>query len=134
MAKKTSKKKTVSKAKPRAKAKKAAPKKPSAAKLKPIKGKPATIIVVAPQKKLVGHVVHYYNKINVGIVRVTDHEVAMGDEISIEGAHTKIKQKVSSMQLEHKPVNIARKGQTIGLKVSGRVRKSDAVYKIVRQM
>ncbi len=128
MPKKTTRHKKVSKPKPRAKAKKSAPKHKAA------KGKPATLIVVSPQKKKVGHIIHYYNKIGVGIIKLADGELAVGDEISIEGSHTKIKQKVNSMQYMHKAVNLARKGQEVGLKVSDRVRKRDAVYKIVKKI
>ena len=135
MAKKSTRKKTSSKArKSTTKRKSSKTAKSGAPKLKAMAGKPASIIIVAPQKKHVGKIVHYYGKINVGIVKVTGYDLVAGDEISIEGAHTKISQKVSTMQLEHKPVSVARKGQTVGIKVSGRVRRNDAVYKIVKQL
>ena len=135
MPKKTVKRKKVSKPKKLAPKRKASSKpKSGSPKLKPMAGKPASIIIVAPQKKLVGHIVHFYNKIGVGIVKISGYDLVVGDEISIEGAHKKISQKVSSMQLEHKPLSVARKGQTVGTKVSGRVRKGDAVYKVVKQL
>ena len=132
------KKKAKTKSKSRAKARKAAPKKKSvkkgkakasAPRLKPISGKPATLIVAAPQKRLVGKVTHFYNKISVGIIELTDSDLAVGDEISIEGPHTNFKQKVDSMQIDMKPIKIAVKGQEIGMKVKDRVREHDIVYK-----
>src|SRR3989344_5173168 len=135
MAKKSTRKKTSSKArKSTTKRKSSKTAKSGAPKLKAMAGKPESIIIVAPQKKHIGKIVHYYGKINVGIVKITGYDLVVGDEISIEGAHTKISQKVSSMQLEHKPLSVARKGQTVGTKVSGRVRKGDAVYKVVKQL
>ena len=137
------KKKAKTKSKSRAKARKAAPKKKSmkkgkakasAPRLKPISGKPATLIVAAPQKRLVGKVTHFYNKISVGIIELTDSDLAVGDEISIEGPHTNFKQKVDSMQVEHAVVSLARIGQVVGLKVKDRVHEKDAVYKVIRKM
>lgn len=136
------KKKIKSKVKPKVKARKLAPKKKAARaakakiqihKIKPIPGKPATLIVAAPEKRLVGRIEHFYNKISVGIIKLTDSDLSLGDEISIEGPHTSIKQKVDSMQVEHEKVNIARIGQVVGLKVKDRVHEKDAVYKIIKK-
>ena len=80
-------------------------------------------------KKLVGKVVHYFTKIGVGIVELSD-ELKVGDRISIEGATTDVQQIVESMQIEHKNVQSARAGQSIGIKVGQRVREEDLVYKI----
>ena len=144
MAKKKSKAKS---SKSRARAKKAAPKrkaarktarkaaaKPSLGRLKPFPGKPATLIVAAPEKRLAGKVTHYYNKISVGIIELTDSDLAAGDEISIEGPHTNIQQKIDSMQVEHEAVNVARIGQVIGLKVKDRVHEKDLVYKVIKRV
>ena len=84
------------------------------------------------EKKLVGIVRHYYTKISVAVVDLMD-ELAIGDEISIEGATTNFRQKVTSMQIEHKNVEKAKAGDSIGLKVDERVRENDKVYKIISE-
>ena len=81
-------------------------------------------------KKLVGKVTHYYGKIGVAVVELED-ELKLGDEISIEGRTTNFRQKVESMQIEHKPIEVARAGDSIGLKVIEKVREGDKVYKII---
>ena len=83
-----------------------------------------------PEKKPVGKVTHYFTKISVAVVELTD-ELRIGDRISIEGATTNFQQTVSSMQIEHKNVEVATAGQAIGLKVDQRVREGDIVYKLV---
>ena len=83
------------------------------------------------EKKLVGKVTHYYTKIGVAVVELSD-ELRVGDEISIEGKTTNLRQKVESMQIEHKPVEVAKPGDAIGLKVVDRVRENDLVYKIIK--
>ncbi|RLG42253.1 MAG: translation elongation factor-like protein [Thermoproteota archaeon] len=80
-------------------------------------------------KKRVGRVTHYFRKIGVAVVELED-ELRVGDEISIEGATTNFRQKVTSMEIEHKKVEVAKAGQAIGLKVEDRVREGDVVYKI----
>jgi len=79
------------------------------------------------KKKLVGKITHYFSKINVALVEVSG-DLKVGDKISIEGASTNIKQTVDSMQIEHKSVKSASKGQSVGMKVSDRVREGDDVY------
>jgi len=81
-------------------------------------------------KSKVGRVTHYFKKIGVAVVEL-EGKLKVGDEISIEGATTNFRQKVTSMEIEHKKVDVARAGQSIGLKVEERVREGDVVYKIV---
>jgi len=82
-----------------------------------------------PEKKLVGKVTHYFTKISVAVVELTD-ELKIGDRISIEGHTTNFQQTVTSMQIEHQNVEKAGPGQSIGLKVEQRVREGDLVYKL----
>ena len=83
------------------------------------------------EKKLIGKIAHYYSKIGVAVIDLED-ELSVGDEISIEGATTNVRQKVESMQVEHKNIETAKSGDSIGLKVIDRVREQDAVYKVVQ--
>lgn len=82
------------------------------------------------EKKLIGKIVHYYAKIGVAVVDLTD-KVSVGDTISIEGAVTNLKETINSIEVEHKKIQTAKAGDSIGLKVSDRVREGDAVYKVV---
>ena len=52
-----------------------------------------------------------------------------GDLVKIKGHTTDFKQAVTSMQVDHVPVDQAKKGQEIGLLVDSRVRQHDIVYK-----
>ena len=49
----------------------------------------------------IGHVTHYYKKINVAVLIIED-ELKVGDTIHILGHTTDFAQKVISMQIEHK--------------------------------
>ncbi len=81
------------------------------------------------EKKLVGKISHYFTKIGVGVIELSD-ELKVGDRISIEGATTNVQQTVDSMEIEHEKVQSASAGQSIGMKVGQRVREGDLVYKL----
>jgi len=93
--------------------------------------KPPGILLMQPQKKLVGRVTHYFPKIGVGVVELVD-ELKVGDVISIEGVTTNFQQVVESMQIEHQNVQVAKAGDAIGLKVKERVREKDQVFKLLQ--
>lgn len=54
----------------------------------------------------------------------------VGDSIHIKGHTTDIKMVVASMQIDNANVDEAKKGQSVGIKVTDRVRAGDIVYKI----
>ena len=76
----------------------------------------------------VGHVTHFFSKISVAVIELKA-PLAVGDTIVIKGPTTDFEQIVESMQIEHKNVQRAEAGQSIGLKVVQRVREKDTVYK-----
>ncbi|MGB9720504.1 MAG: hypothetical protein ACPL28_03360 [bacterium] len=84
-------------------------------------------------EKLIGKVTHYFNKISVAVIEITDDEINVGDTIHIRGHTTDFKQVVSSMQVEHQPVEKAKKGESIGMKVDSAVHENDQVYKIIAE-
>ncbi|MEM1990844.1 MAG: U32 family peptidase C-terminal domain-containing protein, partial [Candidatus Bathyarchaeia archaeon] len=74
----------------------------------------------------VGKVTHYFSKIGVAVVELKA-PLAVGDRIIIRGPTTDFEQVVESMQIEHKNIEKAEAGQSIGLKVNQRVRERDIV-------
>ena len=80
-------------------------------------------------KKEIGKITHFYSRINVAVMELTD-ELKVGDQIAIEGSTTSIEQTVSSMQIEKENIEVAKAGEMIGLKVADRVRPGDTVYKL----
>ena len=82
-----------------------------------------------PEEMQVGKVTHYFAKIRVAVIEVTDGSIKVGDEIHIKGHTSDFRQKVDSMQMEHENVEISDPGQSIGLKMAEPVRANDMVYK-----
>lgn len=77
--------------------------------------------------KEIGKVAHYYTKIGVAVIELTD-TLKVGDTIRIKGATSDFTQTVNSMQIEHKNVEKAKKKQSIGLKIEEQARQGDTVY------
>lgn len=83
-----------------------------------------------PELEEIGKITHFFPKINVVVVELKA-SLSMGDRIRIQGPTTDFEQTVESMQIEHKDVKTTKAGQSVGLKVSQRVRENDTIYKII---
>ena len=80
--------------------------------------------------KLIGHVVHYFDKIGVAVIQLSD-TLKDGDEIRIAGGEsTDFTQTVESMQVDHKEIKKGKKGDEVGMKVKEKIREGYKVYKI----
>jgi len=79
-------------------------------------------------EQLIGVVDHWYGRINVAGVRLTDGQLNLGDTIHFLGHTTDFTETVQSMQIDHEPVTEAGPGDQVGIKVSDRVRTGDSVY------
>lgn len=122
---KTAKKKTA-KVKKVKSVKKKTVKKPAKVRTAKTAVKPAKPVV---NKAKAGDVTHYYSDISVAVVKVSS-PLKVGDQISIEGATTNFRQKVDSMQINHNSIAEAKAGDEIGMKLKGKAREGDTVYKI----
>jgi len=81
----------------------------------------------------VGKITHFFSKINVGILELTKADLKIGDTIHIKGHTTDFFQKVESMQVEHQPVESAKPGDEVGLKVENPIRENDIVYRVTEE-
>lgn len=79
-------------------------------------------------EKPIGAVTHFYTHIKVAVIKFKTSFKA-GGEVHFRGATTDFKQKLASIQYDHKPVASAKKGQGVGVKVAKRVREGDLVFK-----
>ena len=81
-------------------------------------------------EKEIGYVSNYFSELSVSSVEITNGTVSAVDTLHYKGCTTDFISKVSSMQIDHEPVTEAKKGNSIGVKVSEKVRKHDRVYKV----
>ena len=83
-----------------------------------------------PEKKEIGKVKHFFGKISVAVIEL-NKGLKVGDKISIEGHDNAVEQVVDSMQVEHKPIEKAKKGDSVGLKTTAPVKENDKVFKVI---
>jgi len=76
----------------------------------------------------VGKVTHFYPKIGVAIVKLSGN-VSVGDTLRFEGNGRESEEQISSMQINHENISSAKKGDEVGMKISGQLREGDNVYK-----
>ena len=76
----------------------------------------------------IGTVTHYYNRLHVAGVTITDGELHKGDTIHVKGQTSDFEQKVESMEIDHEAVDVAMPGNQIGLTVIEHAREHDTVY------
>jgi putative protease len=74
-------------------------------------------------------VTHYFPHVNAAVLKIKTGVIRIGDVLLFKGHTTDFKQKVVSMQIDHQPVMVARKGDDFGVEVKSRVRAGDLVFK-----
>jgi len=79
--------------------------------------------------KLIGEVTHYFGKIGVAVIKLSD-SLKVGDTIKIVGGEREFTQQVDSMEIEHQKIQEAKSGDSIGLKVDQKVKEGYKVYKL----
>ncbi len=84
------------------------------------------------KEERIGVITHYFSHLGVAAV-VLEGDLAAGDTIHIKGHTSDFIQKVESIQLEHKEINLAKKGEDVGIRVKEHTREHDVVYKVVEE-
>ncbi len=84
---------------------------------------------VPEEGKLIGKITHYFGKIGVVVIELTD-SLKVGDKIRVIGGERDFEQVVDSMEVDHKKVDEAKAGDSVGLKIEEKAREGYKVYKI----
>jgi len=79
--------------------------------------------------KLIGEITHYFSNIGVAVIGLKD-SLKRGDTIRIVGGEIDFTQSVGSMQIEHKEIDAAKAGDSVGTKVEQKVHEGYKVYKL----
>lgn len=78
----------------------------------------------------IGVVEHYFDKVGVGAIQITDGELSVGDTIRIKGHTTDFTTTIHSMQIDRQDVEKVQKGDSVGIKLEEKVRIHDKVFKV----
>lgn len=77
----------------------------------------------------VGTVTHYYDKIGVAIVEL-DATLSVGEKVRfVRGGEDLFEETVESIQVEHKKLDSAGKGDVVGLKTNEPIKEGTEVFK-----
>lgn len=79
----------------------------------------------------VGVVVNFYVKPSVAAIKVTGGSIRKGDLLKYKGHTTDFTEEVTSIEIENQPVEEAKSGDLVGVKVKERVREKDRIYKVI---
>jgi selenocysteine-specific translation elongation factor len=80
-------------------------------------------------EEIIGTVSDFFARPVVAAIELTA-PLVVGDKIHIKGHSTDLELIVDSMQINNVDVKEAKAGDSVGVKVSERVRKRDTVYKV----
>lgn len=78
-------------------------------------------------EKEIGKITHVFDKIDVGILELIS-SLKVGDTIHILGNSTNFEQPVDSIQIEHKNIDNASKGDIVGIKLISKAKVGDKIY------
>jgi translation elongation factor EF-1alpha len=78
----------------------------------------------------IGIITHYFSKLGVAAIELTQGELQVGDTVHIKGHTSDFMQQIDSMEIDHHSVNQATIGQNIGFKAAEHVREHDVVCKV----
>lgn len=94
--------------------------------------RPKKRIIVKPAKKrgprikIIGRVVHYYDRLGVAIVELAA-PMKVGDTVKMKRGENELLQEIHSLQIDHTPVTSAKKKAIVGLKVDQAVAEGTLV-------
>lgn len=80
------------------------------------------------KEKPVGEVVHWYDKIGVAVVKLAG-ALKLGERIKIKRGEETFEDSITSMQFDHKPIDVGKKGQEIAVKLSQPAKEGATIFK-----
>ncbi len=81
-------------------------------------------------EEIIGQVSDFFSRPVVAGIEMTG-TIKVGDKIHIKGHTTDLELVVDSMQIDNVNVSEAKVGDSVGIKVTDRVRRGDKIYKVI---
>ncbi|MEK7065720.1 MAG: hypothetical protein AAB938_00005 [Patescibacteria group bacterium] len=79
--------------------------------------------------KELGKVTHWYDKIGVAVVKLTD-SLRKGDHVKFKKGEEEIDETIISLQIDHKDVEAGKKGDEVAMKLSQKAKEGSSVYMV----
>ena len=81
------------------------------------------------EEKHIGEVTHWYDKIQVAVLKLKS-VLKVGDKLKIKHGQKSFEHPVDSMQVDHQPVESAKKGDEVAIKLLEKAREGALIYKL----
>lgn len=78
--------------------------------------------------KEIGKVTHWYDKIGVAVVKLAE-PLKVGERVKFKKGEEESVEAVSSMQLNHAPVEAGQEGQEVAIKLSQKAKEGTTIFK-----
>ncbi|MEK7652794.1 MAG: hypothetical protein AAB334_02520 [Patescibacteria group bacterium] len=78
-------------------------------------------------EKEIGVITHWFDKINVAVIKLNG-SLKKGDKIKIMKGDIEFEETIDSMQIDHKNVDSAKKGDDVAIKLSEKTKEGALVY------
>lgn len=78
-------------------------------------------------EKQVGTVTHWYDKLGVAVVKLTG-KLAKGARIKVKKGEEEFEDTVASLQIDHKDVASAKKGDDAAMKLSQKAKEGSGIF------
>jgi len=79
-------------------------------------------------EKEVGKITHWYDKLGVAVLNL-ESALKVGDKVKVKKGEEEFEETISSMQVDHKDVSSAKKGDEVAVKFSQKAREGALIYK-----
>jgi len=80
-------------------------------------------------EKEIGKITHWYDKINVAVIKLTD-ALKKGDRIKVKKGTEEIEESVGSLQIDHVDVEKGKKKDEVAVKLSQKAKEGSTVYRV----
>jgi translation initiation factor IF-2 len=81
------------------------------------------------KEKPLGTVIHWYDKIGVAVVKLGG-KLGVGEKIKVKKGDEEFETTVSSIQIDHKDVPAAKKGDDAAIKLSSRAKEGATIFRV----
>ena len=79
--------------------------------------------------KPLGKVVHWFDKIGVAVLSLNG-VLKVGDKVKVQKGEVEFEEEIGSMQVDHKPVKSAKKGDEVAVKLSQQAKEGTLIFKV----
>jgi len=79
----------------------------------------------------IGFVEHFWGHLSVAGIKITNGTLKLGETIHVKGHTTDFTETIQNMQIDNKDITEAKAGDDIGVKMVGKCREHDKVYKLI---